>query len=176
MGGTPIFSGNTFTTGSLISNTTYFIEENSCGVAAPRTAVSITVQVCTYISESQAVANSILIYPNPTSDFIYIENNGINSFQILNALGEIVTEFITSSDKIIEIDISALSSGIYFVKGKRQDRTFSVKILVRNESNKGTFTNAHFASTCVALLRRQKNLFWRHKSLQTQSDRKKNWC
>ena len=130
-GGTPIFSGNTFTTGSLVSNTTYFIEESSCGVAAPRTAVSITVQVCTYISESQTYANSILIYPNPSSDFIYIDSNGINSLQILNALGEIVKEFIPSNEKIVEIDISALSSGIYFVKGKSQERTFSVKILVQ---------------------------------------------
>lgn len=68
--------------------------------------------------------NDIVIYPNPASEFIYINNadtglsrSSINEIRVFNALGEIVLSFpnhpLTSSQRM---NIELLPSGVYFVR------------------------------------------------------------
>ncbi|MBE2187868.1 MAG: S8 family peptidase, partial [Candidatus Kapabacteria bacterium] len=66
--------------------------------------------------------NSISISPNPASDFIEIvyQDNFIN-VEILNLYGEILLSIDSNSNN--RIDVSSLSSGLYFVKiGKNVQR------------------------------------------------------
>lgn len=61
--------------------------------------------------------NSIKIYPNPTSDFVFIENPKdlkVNTVQIFDMLGKKIAE----NQNIIEnkIDMQFLSKGNYFIK------------------------------------------------------------
>ncbi len=54
------------------------------------------------------------LYPNPTSDYIYIDANGTNNFSIYNATGVLVRqEIITNNNKI---DIRDLTPGLYYIK------------------------------------------------------------
>ena len=64
--------------------------------------------------------NNTLIYPNPSNDFITIENSFFENleFEITNSLG--VRIHNGKINKKIVLDISTYSSGIYFVKVKNK--------------------------------------------------------
>lgn len=74
----------------------------------PRTGISQSTKI-----DENIIADELVVYPNPASDFIQIEGNNDNENQVvvLNAIGEII---LTST--LMTIDISHLSSGYYFVK------------------------------------------------------------
>jgi hypothetical protein len=61
--------------------------------------------------------NEFFIYPNPTSDFWYIDskNSSIKTVEVYNALGRLVKSIKVDSSEVI-IEASDLSSGIYFAK------------------------------------------------------------
>lgn len=66
------------------------------------------------------------IFPNPTHRNINVNVNPGASILILNVLGEIVFEKRLSNSKRenIELDVSFLSSGIYFIKSENELRKF----------------------------------------------------
>ena len=68
------------------------------------------------LSTSDNVLSEFKIYPNPTSEKLFIssENNHIQSISIFSVSGKKVKE-ITASP-ISSIDVSNLSKGIYFIK------------------------------------------------------------
>jgi hypothetical protein len=68
------------------------------------------------ISENQ-FENEISIYPNPASDYLILNLNGINanSVEIYNYLSKRVLNTTISSDNQ-QVFINNLSSGVYFLK------------------------------------------------------------
>lgn len=72
---------------------------------------------------SDGEVTEIFVYPNPTKDIINVALNtpDIESIelQIVNSTGELVHQKVTQTDKgtnLILIDITALPSGIYYIK------------------------------------------------------------
>jgi hypothetical protein len=87
------------------------------------------------IDESLA-ANDILIFPNPATDIINVVKSGsikITDLHLSNVLGEEVM-IIDASDKFsipFQIDVTALSPGIYFLNIESSDKqTASIKLLI----------------------------------------------
>ncbi|MFM7770002.1 MAG: T9SS type A sorting domain-containing protein, partial [Bacteroidota bacterium] len=67
-------------------------------------------------NEVEEVAES-KIYPNPFNDQLIFEQTGNwNSFQIVNAQGQIIQEGKNSGSSRIELQTTAWSSGVYFLK------------------------------------------------------------
>ena len=67
---------------------------------------------------------SIVLYPNPASEILtlFIEQENIGStISIYNQIGNRMTNIIYLENRINEIDISALESGIYFVRHNTGD-------------------------------------------------------
>jgi hypothetical protein len=66
----------------------------------------------------------ILLYPNPTSSMLYLENNNIESVEITNTLGQTVKiiNFVTSG-----IDVSSLRNGLYYCKLTVNENTYYEK-------------------------------------------------
>jgi hypothetical protein len=66
--------------------------------------------------ENYAIANSIQIIPNPTRDFIIIENNkaGAGEIEIFSLTGKSIKRTIFSNNQ--KINISELKPGIYILK------------------------------------------------------------
>ncbi len=75
-------------------------------------------------SESQLV-----IYPNPTSDFISISSdNQLSKIEVLDLEGRIILS-IEKVAKVISVDLSQCSNGIYFLKIIENNKSISRKII-----------------------------------------------
>jgi len=77
----------------------------------------------TAISETYSdFKNSLKVYPNPTSDKLFIESNEIGksiSYEILDVTGKTISHNSTALEtKLLEIDVSSFHSGIYLLKVK----------------------------------------------------------
>ena len=62
--------------------------------------------------------NNIQLYPNPVSDILYVNTNGVeglNGVNILNSSGFSLNADIITGNNLIEIDMSTLPLGIYVV-------------------------------------------------------------
>ncbi len=76
--------------------------------------------------------NNLKIYPNPSSDFLTIQsNNLINPISIYNITGKLIIQNIGNANEI-NIDISNLRSGLYFIKSSSINSSFMRKFLVNN--------------------------------------------
>jgi hypothetical protein len=74
------------------------------------------VDLTTSVEENtEAVASSILVYPNPTSEAITIELSGVvhGLVYLYNTIGQMVASSNIDSDKVV-ISTSSLSAGIYY--------------------------------------------------------------
>jgi hypothetical protein len=59
--------------------------------------------------------NNVVLYPNPANDFVSIENGAGGNLIVQDHTGRVVlNEKIQSENH--QVDISALNSGLYFVK------------------------------------------------------------
>ncbi|MBK7787696.1 MAG: T9SS type A sorting domain-containing protein [Saprospiraceae bacterium] len=71
----------------------------------------------------------LLLFPNPASNFVtikYADFSIVSSILILDASGKIYTTFSLPdiSHKSVQLDISSLPSGIYFVELRDQNNGF----------------------------------------------------
>ncbi|MFN3781309.1 MAG: T9SS type A sorting domain-containing protein, partial [Candidatus Kapaibacteriota bacterium] len=82
---------------------------------------------------SDGIENMINLYPNPTSEFVYIQpyHSSINSskYQIINHFGNVVDEGLLNSNVL---NVSQLSSGVYYLKIYSMPKVFFQKfVLIR---------------------------------------------
>lgn len=73
--------------------------------------------------------NTIVVYPNPTTDNLTIETPDKSTIEILNIEGQIV-KTIFSDSKTTSIDLSNLSSGVYIVTVKT-DKGIAIKKFIK---------------------------------------------
>lgn len=89
----------------------------------------ITLTETCELSTIQNSRSSILLYPNPVSNFLNIESeNALKSISVYNALGQFV--IAKSGEK--NIDLSALNSGIYTVKVIDCYQNLKISQIVKN--------------------------------------------
>ncbi|GAA5084977.1 hypothetical protein GCM10023210_05350 [Chryseobacterium ginsengisoli] len=81
-----------------------------------------------FLSTSEAsIKNEMSIYPNPTSDFIYIKNlKGSNNYKILDLSGRIILQNTLSKEKI---DVHSLTNGNYILQIITKDKTQNFKFI-----------------------------------------------
>jgi hypothetical protein len=89
-GGTPIYSGSTFTTNNITSNITYYIEETTCG-SSTRTAVQLTVVPNPTISCN--ITPSVIC----SGQSVTLTMNGANTYSLNNIQLPLNTVVITPS-------------------------------------------------------------------------------
>ncbi|MCF8380094.1 MAG: T9SS type A sorting domain-containing protein [Bacteroidales bacterium] len=79
------------------------------------------------LSVKSVVEKEIIIYPNPTSDFIYVRGaDHIQSIHIYSMVGSLVK----TEQNVAQADISGLNEGIYLVKVKFNEGEVVKKIVV----------------------------------------------
>lgn len=79
--------------------------------------------------QEYAPKDAIQIIPNPNNGYFTIKTNEAASFEILNSLGQAVFSG-KINDKIIDVDLSSLSKGMYFLKLQTEKRNFFRKIVI----------------------------------------------
>jgi hypothetical protein len=125
-------SGNVFTPGAVagtfVQNYSYTNTATGCSNTA---ASSIVVSLCTGL---QSIANNqqsaISVYPNPTNGNITVElvNGFTKEINVMDISGRIILTSTSSLDKL-NVDISTLSNGIYYIKVISNNKFEVIKIV-----------------------------------------------
>jgi len=102
----------TFTTSGFI------VYESTVAGDAETMFGSIFVNPGVSVSENEMNAPMVSIYPNPATDFFYIDNkeNENVSFVIYDACGRAVQSGVVNRMSSVMVDVASLHSGIYFLK------------------------------------------------------------
>ena len=119
------FNPNSITTGS--AQIIYqFNDTNGCNDTA---AIAIRVSACTNISKNNFEKSNFSIFPNPANKKINIvcDEAEIN-FQLFDMLGN---QLMQGSQK--EIDITGLSSGLYFIKVETLETRGQQRLIIIND-------------------------------------------
>jgi blue copper oxidase len=86
----------------------------------------------TGISEAQFADDNVIVFPNPASSHVSLFSNipfHKTEIKIMNALGQLQVEKLSDGENKIELDVSILPEGIYFLQVKSEDNFFSKKII-----------------------------------------------
>ena len=106
-----------------------------CGDGEFSEGFDIACSICTGINE-KADLTGIQIFPNPSSGRITIsfDNNvGITELSVMNLLNKVVfsDKLETMTGKTLNIDLSDLSKGVYFIKLKTDRQEETRKIIIQ---------------------------------------------
>jgi hypothetical protein len=98
--------------------------------------VEVTLNGCTDVSVCEAIAsvglkeinlNSIKVYPNPTKNSINIQSETtVQEFSIIDINGRVVHDEIVNAKLVLDVDVSGIDSGVYFIKIVDINGNFSV--------------------------------------------------
>jgi len=86
-----------------------------------------------YLTTTDINISNLKIYPNPTSRILYIQGtNNINNIKIYNYLGKLVFDKNFGFNKKIQLDLSNINPGIYFIElhqdsGIRKEKLIKIK-------------------------------------------------
>jgi hypothetical protein len=111
--------------------------------AAPNTAASIGVfdnllirasssDTLLGVNNNNLISSKFTLYPNPAKEFITISspNVEIKTIQINDINGRFVKDIDVNNSNEVEINISNLSQGIYFIKIISEKETVTKKLIV----------------------------------------------
>ena len=78
-------------------------------------------------------APEILVYPNPATDHLWIQFATIGKYftALFNSNGQLVKQYISSSGNKIELNLSDLKSGIYFLSIDHEGKHDIKKIMIK---------------------------------------------
>ena len=77
------------------------------------------------LSVTENLFDNLLVYPNPSSDFIYLNTNFTLDYTLYNSIGQKISD----GKADYEIDISNLQSGVYYISFKKDSQTTIRKII-----------------------------------------------
>jgi hypothetical protein len=73
----------------------------------------------------------IMVYPNPANDNVNVKSTyTINALEVMNYVGQTVYRNVNVADKATRFSVSALQSGVYFVKVTTEQGIRTVKVTV----------------------------------------------
>ncbi len=75
--------------------------------------------------------SEVKIYPNPTSGRFTIKGNEIDFISVYNDLGKIVYNALGKEIQSLEIDLSDLPKGIYFIMINGNEKVYTRKIIIQ---------------------------------------------
>ncbi len=114
----------------LLGNTVYTIKGTDANECQASTTVTMSVFACTGIANISGSINGLQVYPNPTSGEFTVElsNGAGKSIQVIDVTGRTVISE-NSTDDHIQVNISSLANGVYYVKVKSNNATEVIKLV-----------------------------------------------
>ncbi|MBU0765369.1 MAG: T9SS type A sorting domain-containing protein, partial [Bacteroidetes bacterium] len=107
----------------------YLNAVNSCDSVV---TTNLTVEVCSGVNNFES--DGFLVYPNPASDILYINNGTINdenlTLKIYNVIGELIhTQKLQQNHQ--QINIGDLSNGVYVLEIKSEGWSERQKLIIQ---------------------------------------------
>ncbi|MDA0178192.1 MULTISPECIES: M43 family zinc metalloprotease [Mesoflavibacter] len=93
---------------------------------------NVVVSVNNLSVDSFSLANTISIYPNPTTDVLNIKatnNNLPESYKVYNMLGQLVASKTILNDSDLAVSTSNYSNGMYFIKIEKEGNVLSLPFI-----------------------------------------------
>lgn len=87
-------------------------------------------EVMTVSQEELENQTNLKVFPNPSTGILHVNQKGFNNFQIIDANAKILREFVVETEQL-ELDLSDLANGIYFLKGLAADQISIQKIILQ---------------------------------------------
>ena len=75
-------------------------------------------------------ALNISIYPNPTTDFVTIEADELQSVTLIDLNGKALSSMATKGNSI-RLDVSDLKAGVYLISAKTRSTSSFVKSILK---------------------------------------------
>lgn len=103
------------------------VDANQCKGS---TIVVVAVEPCTGLQNISGASNRVSVYPNPNNGAFTVElNNNLNkTIEVIDVTGRIVLATQTTN-ATTEVNISALSNGVYYIKVKSENTTDVLKVV-----------------------------------------------
>ena len=112
----------------LVDAATYYAVNIEGGCLSDPFAVTVTI----ILSAEDLTGNSVVVYPNPTSEVIHLQSNAlIDRVVIYTLLGQEVL-VAKDLDAPISIDVSGLQSGIYLLNAYSGASQQTVRVIISN--------------------------------------------
>jgi hypothetical protein len=90
--------------------------------------IDVTLDIITSI-EDVAANDAVLVYPNPTTNMVFVQANGIiKEVRVSNYLGQLVEVFNFVTDKA-SINVSDYDNGVYFIEVTTISGKHTVKVI-----------------------------------------------
>ena len=80
-------------------------------------------------STNEHLESSLKLYPNPTNGLITIELEGLQKVMVYNALGQVLLNK-EANDDALQLDLSGLGNGLYWVKVMTQNGTAAKSLII----------------------------------------------
>lgn len=91
----------------------------------PRDAADVQIHVG--IDELLAASANVSIYPNPTTDYLFVSNMyGATSVKISNLIGETIKEIAINGDAV-KINVGNLTTGVYIITLQNKNKIIAAK-------------------------------------------------
>lgn len=108
------------------------VSTSDMAVTFDNTVITMTEESCSAaLSTEELQKSDIKLYPNPASDYVFINNAEIKSIQVMDITGKKVLD-TTSYSKDEGIYIGNLEKGIYFINVETLDQSSSTVKLIKN--------------------------------------------
>ncbi|MCI2229365.1 T9SS type A sorting domain-containing protein [Polaribacter sp. MSW13] len=123
----------TITENTIVENTAYIYFDQNPYIVTNTTQNKFKTPATASLNQITDKEN-LFLYPNPANSKIAVslkETQQIQKVDLYNIMGQIVVEKSVDNLTFVEIDISKLSKGIYFVKVFSKGKTVSKKLIIK---------------------------------------------
>ncbi len=113
-------------TGIGLASEEFWVQVTDSNGCMQYDTINITFEICSDIN--RIFSNKIFGYPNPTSDRITIQTEGVESIKVYDVAGKKIQDFQNVEDLHI-IDLSSKPKGIYIIKVITKKQTITRKLI-----------------------------------------------
>jgi hypothetical protein len=128
-------AGNIDTASNIPGNFNYdYIVTNGVCPADTATVLVVVDGSCDFTAGIETLAGSFVVYPNPTSDALFVDNSmglTIDKIELIDMSGRIVMSVAKGSfnNELAELNVSNLTTGVYTVKMTAGQTSFNQRLI-----------------------------------------------